>query len=250
MNPPLTDTINSDTLPQHIAIIMDGNGRWAKKKGFDRTFGHQEGVESVRKAIEVCGDLGIPYLTLFAFSTENWNRPKLEVAFLMKLLANTINAEINELHQKNIRLMVIGEMDKMPSAVLKSLENAVQLTKNNTKATLTVALNYGSQMEIITATKKIAEKVKRGELDVSEITPEIIEQNLYTHNIPNVDLLIRTSGEQRISNFLLWQIAYSELYFTDVMWPDFKKENFLEAIKSYTSRERRYGKTGEQIKSE
>lgn len=250
MNLPRLDTIDNSSLPKHIAIIMDGNGRWAKKKGFDRTRGHQEGVESVRKAIEVCGDLGIPYLTLFAFSTENWNRPKLEVSFLMKLLANTINAEINELHQKNIRLMIIGEMEKLPTSALNSLQKAVELTKENTKATLIVALNYGSQLEILRATQKIAEKVKNGEMEVTEITPEIIEQNLYTHNIPNVDLLIRTSGEQRISNFLLWQIAYAELYFTDVMWPDFKKENFLEAIQSYASRERRYGKTGEQIKSE
>lgn len=250
MNPPLTDTINVENLPQHVAIIMDGNGRWANKKGFDRTFGHQQGVESVRLAIEVCGDLGIPYLTLFAFSTENWSRPKMEVSFLMKLLANTIKAEINELHQKGIRLMIIGEMEALPSSVTKSLQNAIDLTKDNKKATLIVALNYGSQLEIISAAKKIAEKVKKGDLDVSQINQEVIEQNLYTQNIPNVDLLIRTSGEQRISNFLLWQIAYAELYFTDVLWPDFKRENFLEAIKSYTSRERRYGKTGEQIKTE
>lgn len=250
MNPPLTDTINVENLPQHIAIIMDGNGRWAKKKGFDRTFGHQKGVESVRSAIAVCGDLKIPYLTLFAFSTENWSRPKREVSFLMKLLANTVKAEIKELHQKGIRLMIIGEMEALPSSVAKSLQNAIDLTKDNKKATLIVALNYGSQLEIINAAKKIAEKVKKGELEVSEINQEVIEQNLYTQNIPNVDLLIRTSGEQRISNFLLWQIAYAELFFTDVLWPDFKRENFLEAIKSYTSRERRYGKTGEQIKTE
>lgn len=250
MNQPLTDTFNPSSLPEHVAIIMDGNGRWAKRQGFDRTFGHQNAVKSVRAAIEVCGDLGIPYLTLFAFSTENWNRPKPEVSFLMKLLSKTIESEINELHDKGIRLLVIGQVEDLPNYVKKPLNKALDLTRNNSKATLTIALNYGSQAEIIRATKNIAEQVKSGILDVEAIDEKLIEQNLYTKNIPNVDLLIRTSGECRISNFLLWQIAYAELYFTEVLWPDFRHEHFLEAINSYATRERRYGKTGEQIKTE
>ena len=250
MNQINTDTIDSYNLPQHVAIIMDGNGRWAKKQGLDRTFGHQNAIKSVRSAIETCGDLGIPYLTLFAFSTENWNRPKLEVSFLMKLLAKTIESEIQELHEKGIRLMVIGELSQLPISVMKPLQKALDLTLNNTKATSVIALNYGAQAEIIRATQKIAEKVKSGELHPTQINPEVFEQNLYTHNIPPVDLLIRTSGEMRISNFLLWQIAYAELYFSDVLWPDFRKEHFMEAILNFSQRERRYGKTGEQIKTE
>ena len=250
MNQINTDTIDSYNLPQHVAIIMDGNGRWAKKQGLDRTFGHQNAIKSVRSAIETCGDLGIPYLTLFAFSTENWNRPKLEVSFLMKLLAKTIESEIQELHEKGIRLLVIGELSQLPASVMKPLQKALDLTKNNTKATLIIALNYGSQAEIIRATQKIAEKVKNGEINPDQINSEIFEQNLYTHTIPHVDLLIRTSGEMRISNFLLWQIAYAELYFSEVLWPDFRKEHFMEAISHFSQRERRYGKTGEQIKTE
>ncbi len=250
MHQSITDTIHPYNLPTHVAIIMDGNGRWAKNQGLDRTFGHQNAIKSVRSAIETCGDLGIPYLTLFAFSTENWNRPKLEVSFLMKLLSKTIESEIQELNEKGIRLMVIGEIDALPDATRKPLQRALEITQNNAKATLIIALNYGSQAEIIRATQKIAEEVKAGNLDPKEINNEIFEQNLYTNNIPNVDLLIRTSGEHRISNFLLWQIAYAELYFSDVLWPDFRKEHFLEAIQSYIQRERRYGKTGEQIKTE
>ena len=250
MNQTSTDTIDSHNLPQHVAIIMDGNGRWAKKQGLDRTFGHQNAIKSVRSAIESCGDLGIPYLTLFAFSTENWNRPKPEVSFLMKLLSKTIETEIRELHEKGIRLLVIGEMDPMPDYVKNPLQKAIDLTKNNQKATLTIALNYGSQAEILRATKKIVQKVQNGELDPHAIDFQIFEENLYTHNLPQVDLLIRTSGEFRISNFLLWQIAYAELYFTDVLWPDFRKEHFLDAVSNFSKRERRFGKTGEQIKTE
>lgn len=250
MNQSITDTINTSNLPQHVAIIMDGNGRWAKKQGFDRTFGHQNALKAVRSAIETCGELSIPYLTLFAFSTENWNRPKLEVNFLMKLLTQTIQNEIQELNGKGIRLKVIGELDNLPSSVQDPLRKAIKLTEENTKATLVIALNYGSQHEILQATKKIAEEVKKGMLEISAINEKLFENYLYTHDMPNVDLMIRTSGEHRISNFLLWQIAYAELYFTDVLWPDFRKENFIEAIKSYSQRERRYGKTGEQIKTE
>lgn len=242
--------IIKENLPQHVAIIMDGNGRWAKKQGFDRTFGHQNAIKAVRSAIGTCGDLNIPYLTLFAFSTENWNRPKIEVIFLMRLLSQTVASEIKELHEKGIRLLVIGEVDSLPSQVKKQLKKAIELTQSNSKATLVIALNYGSQDEIIRATQKIAAKVKAGELSENKIDKQVFESNLYTNNIPNVDLLIRTSGEQRISNFLLWQIAYAELYFTDVLWPDFKREDLLAAVESYVKRERRYGKTGEQIKTE
>ncbi|MFV0305851.1 MAG: isoprenyl transferase [Moheibacter sp.] len=242
--------IIKENLPQHVAIIMDGNGRWAKKQGFDRTFGHQNAIKAVRSAIGTCGDLNIPYLTLFAFSTENWNRPKIEVNFLMRLLSQTVASEIKELHEKGIRLLVIGEVDSLPSQVKKQLKKAIELTQSNSKATLVIALNYGSQDEIIRATQKIAAKVKVGELSENKIDKQVFESNLYTNNIPNVDLLIRTSGEQRISNFLLWQIAYAELYFTDVLWPDFKREDLLAAVESYVKRERRYGKTGEQIKTE
>lgn len=250
MNQSPTAKIDKSNLPQHVAIIMDGNGRWARKQGLDRTFGHRNAVESVRAAIEVCGDLDIPYLTLFAFSTENWKRPKTEVSFLMKLLSSTIKSEIDELDRKGIRLLIIGQNDKLPPAVLKQLQKAIDRTKDNKKATLIIALNYGSKDEIVNAAKKIAEDVKSGNIEISDIDQDLFEQNLYTGDIPNVDLLIRTSGEYRISNFLLWQIAYAELYFTKTLWPDFRQEDFLKAIREYSLRERRYGKTGEQIKTE
>lgn len=246
----LSDKTNSTGLPEHIAVIMDGNGRWAKQKGMTRTFGHKNAVDAVRSVIETCGELKIPYLTLFAFSTENWKRPKTEVNFLMRLLASTIKSEIKELSEKGVKLQYIGEIDKLPENVIKSLNSAAEMTKNNTGLNLTIALNYGSKNEIIRAVKQIVESVEDGKTKVSDITPELFEQNLYTKDIPNVDLLIRTSGEYRISNFLLWQIAYSELYFTDTLWPDFRKDDLMKAIEVYTNRERRYGKTGEQIKSE
>jgi len=250
MNLSLTDNINKSNLPQHVAIIMDGNGRWAKKQGLKRTFGHQNAAKAVRSAVQACGDLGIPYLTLFAFSTENWTRPETEVSFLMALLSKTIQSEIAELHEKGIRLTAIGETQNLPKKVLKQLENAIELTRNNTKATLTLALSYGSKNEILKAIKNIAQDVRSGKIDSSEIDESLFEQYLYTKNIPNVDLLIRTSGEHRISNFLLWQIAYAELYFTDVLWPDFREKDLYEAVESYLQRERRYGKTGEQIKTQ
>lgn len=250
MNLPNSDTIIKAKLPKHVAIIMDGNGRWAKQHGLERTFGHQEGVRSVREAIEVCGELEIPYLTLYAFSTENWKRPRLEVSFLMRLLSRTIQNEIDELHQKGIKLSLIGELDDLPKNVRKSLSDAVALTRNNQKANLIIALNYGAQAEIIRATKQIAEKIKNKEIEMAQIDENLFEQNLYTKDLPQVDLLIRTSGEQRISNFLLWQIAYSELYFSDILWPDFRKEHFVEALRVYAKRERRYGQTGEQIKTD
>lgn len=250
MNPQISDIIDHTKLPKHVAIIMDGNGRWAKRQGLERTFGHQHAIQSVRSAIETCGELGIPYLTLFAFSTENWKRPKMEINFLMKLLSKTIQSEIEELHQKSIKLSVIGDLAALPSSVSKSLNSAMELTRNNDKANLIIALNYGSQDEILRATKTLAEKVEKGELKADAIDAKLFEDNLFTKDIPNVDLLIRTSGEFRISNFLLWQIAYAELYFTDVLWPDFRREHFLDAIRDYINRERRYGKTGEQIETE
>lgn len=250
MNNPELENITNDLIPKHIAIIMDGNGRWAKQKGFERTFGHKNAITAVKSAIEGCRDLGVPYLTLYAFSTENWNRPKREVSFLMTLLAQSIKNEIEELHQNNIKLNVIGDLTPVPSKIIRELNKAIAFTQNNTKATLTLALSYGSKAELTHATKSIANKVKSGEIDVSDISEKLIEQNLYTHNLPEVDLLIRTSGEHRISNFLLWQIAYAELYFTDVFWPDFRKEDLFEAVENYKNRERRYGKTGEQLKTE
>lgn len=247
--PTATEKLDKAGFPKHIAVIMDGNGRWAQKKGMTRTFGHKNAVESVRSVIQTCGELQIPYLTLYAFSTENWKRPKIEINFLMTLLSSTIKSELKELHEKGVKLRYIGEISELPKDAYASLKEAEELTKNNTGLNLIIALNYGAKQEIIRAVKQIAEAVKKDEIDVTAISPELFEQNLYTNNIPNVDLLIRTSGEYRISNFLLWQIAYSELYFTDTLWPDFRKEDLIKAIAAYTSRERRYGKTGEQIKS-
>ncbi len=239
--------INTDFIPKHVAIIMDGNGRWAKKQGFKRVFGHNKGVNSVRQIVEAATDLGIEALTLFAFSTENWNRPKFEVDTLMSLLVSSLKKEIKTFQKNKIKLQTIGNIDKLPSRAKKQLKEAVEITKNNTNLTLTLALNYGSREEIINATKCISKKIVNNELKIEEIDEKIINSHLYTFTLPVVDFLIRTSGEKRISNFLLWQIAYAELYFTDVLWPDFNKEDFYEAILNYQSRERRFGKTSEQI---
>lgn len=246
----LSDKINKSDFPKHIAIIMDGNGRWAQKQGKIRTFGHKNAIKAVKDTVKTCGEIGIPYLTLYAFSTENWKRPKAEVDFLMKLLAKTIKSEILELHENGVRLRAIGDLEKLPKQVLKLLNEASELTKNNQKVNLNLALNYGSKDEILKAVKQIALAVQQKEIDIEDINSDSFEQNLFTKGIPHVDLLIRTSGEYRISNFLLWQIAYSELYFTDTLWPDFGKEDLMMAINEYVSRERRYGKTGEQIKTE
>ncbi|SMC33302.1 isoprenyl transferase [Moheibacter sediminis] len=246
----LLDNIDASSIPQHVAIIMDGNGRWAKKQGLERTFGHKHAAKSVRSAIEACGDLNIPYLTLFAFSSENWKRPAVEVSFLMSLLSQSIQSELAELHSKNIKIKLIGDFEALPKKVWKELQHAIEVTKDNTKATLTLALSYGSKNEILHAVKSIANEAKAGTLNPSDITESLFENHLYTKGLPNVDLMIRTSGEYRISNFLLWQIAYAELYFTDVLWPDFTKEDFFDAVRDYVQRERRYGKTGEQMKTE
>ena len=244
----LKDTINKDNLPKHLAIIMDGNGRWAKQKGFMRAFGHENGSKSVRLTVETCAKLGIENLTLYAFSTENWNRPKLEVDTLMKLLINSLRNEFKTLADNNIRLNCIGNLDMLPQSASKELLEAIDKTKNNTRMTLTLALSYGSREEILRAVRNISDKVKNNIISIDGIDESIINQHLYTQNLPDVDLLIRTSGEHRISNFLLWQIAYAELYFTEVLWPDFREEDLYEAIVSYQKRERRFGKTSEQIK--
>ena len=244
----LIEKINKDNLPKHLAIIMDGNGRWAKQKGLLRAFGHENGTKSVRLTVETCAKLGIKNLTLYAFSTENWNRPKLEVDTLMKLLISSLKNELQTLLDNNIRLNSIGNLEMLPKSAQKELLDVIKKTENNSRMVLTLALSYGSREEIISAIKKISDKVKNNIISLDSIDESIINQHLYTQNLPDVDLLIRTSGEHRISNFLLWQIAYAELYFTDVLWPDFKEGDLYEAIISYQKRERRFGKTSEQIK--
>ena len=246
----LKTSINTDKLPQHIAIIMDGNGRWAKQQSKLRVFGHQGGVEAVRDTVEGAAEMGVEYLTLYAFSTENWNRPKLEIDALMQLLVNTINNETRTLMDNDIRLKVIGNIESLPKKCKKNLEEAINKTAKNKRMTLVLALSYSSKWEIIEAVKKIAKRVEKQKLQIEDINEEIFNSSLSTHNIPNPELLIRTSGEHRISNFLLWQIAYSELYFTDVLWPDFRREHLNDAIVNYQNRERRFGKTSEQIEKE
>ncbi len=244
----LIDSIDKENLPRHLAIIMDGNGRWAKNRGFLRIFGHENGTKSVRLTVENCARLGIKNLTLYAFSTENWNRPKIEVDTLMKLLVNSLKKELKTLQDNNIKLNAIGNISQLPEATKNQLLQTIEHTKNNTRMTLTIALSYGAREELVSAIKKISSKVKNNIISPDDIDELIINQHLYTHDLPDVDLLIRTSGEQRISNFLLWQIAYAELYFTDVLWPDFTEKHLYEAIISYQKRERRFGKTSEQIK--
>ena len=244
----LQESINNDNLPKHLAIIMDGNGRWAKQKGLLSTLGHENGTKSVKTTVETCAKLGIENLTLYAFSTENWTRPKLEVDTLMKLLVNSLKKELKTLQENNIRLNSIGNLSKLPESILKELNGVIDKTKNNTRMILTLALSYGSREELLNVVKNISDKVKNNIISIDLIDESIINQHLYTHNLPDVDLLIRTSGEHRISNFMLWQIAYAELFFTDVLWPDFTDENLYEAIISYQKRERRFGKTSEQIK--
>ena len=241
------EDINLDKLPQHIAIIMDGNGRWAKSRGEKRTFGHKNAISAVRNAINACQEVGVPFLTLYTFSSENWNRPEEEVSTLMTLLYETLLSESSDMLSKGLRLWVIGNIDELPELVREQLLNVMEITKNNTKANLILAINYGSQKEIIKAVKEISQKVKSGTLSTEDINEETFENHLYSKNFPAVDLMIRTSGEIRISNFLLWQLAYAELQFLDVLWPDFSKEDLFKAIVDYQKTERRYGKTSEQI---
>lgn len=239
--------INKQNIPQHIAIIMDGNGRWAKQQGEERLFGHSVGVESVREALNGCKKLGVKYLTLYTFSTENWNRPKEEIDGLMNLLVQTIANEVDELNENGIRLLTIGDDDGLPESCQDELREAKEKTSKNTEFNLILALNYSSRWEIKKSIKLIAESYKEGRINLSDINDELISNSLTTANYPDPELLIRTSGEHRISNFLLWQIAYSELYFTDVLWPDFKEADLYQAVLAYQKRERRFGKTSEQL---
>ncbi|MEI6852934.1 MAG: isoprenyl transferase [Bacteroidota bacterium] len=243
----MKEKINPQKLPQHVAIIMDGNGRWAKKRGALRIFGHQHGVTAVRETVEAAAEIGIKYLTMYAFSTENWNRPKFEVDALMDLLVRTINNETETLKKNNIRLIAIGNIESLHKDCYNELMKTIKITENNTHMTLVLALSYSSKWEIIEAVKSIAQKVKNNELEIAEIDQNIISDSLSTKGMPDPELLIRTSGEYRISNFLLWQLAYSELYFTPVLWPDFRKDDFYKAIINYQERERRFGMTSEQI---
>ena len=239
--------IDIERLPRHIAIIMDGNGRWAKRRNQPRVFGHRQGAKSVRKVVEATARLGINNLTLYAFSTENWNRPKHEIKTLMKLLVNALKNELGLMMKNNIRLNAIGHTDMMPTNVQQELQEVLDETKENTGLVLTLALSYGARQEILRAVQEISHKVKNNIISVENVDDNIINKHLYTQNLPDVDLLIRTSGEVRISNFLLWQIAYAELYFTDELWPDFNETSLHKAIAEYQKRERRFGKTSEQI---
>ena len=242
------EQIKQDRIPRHIAIIMDGNGRWAKKQGLARMFGHKQGVETVHRITEAAAELGIGYLTLYAFSTENWNRPKEEVDALMALLVDTIVKETPTLMKNNIVLQTIGDISRLPEATRKKFLECIEQTSKNTGLTLIIALSYSARWELIQAAKHIASAVQQGQLRIEEINEEVLSNHLTTADIPDPDLLIRTSGELRISNFLLWQLAYSEMYFTSCLWPEFTNEEFYRAIVDYQSRERRFGKTSEQVK--
>ena len=246
----LLDKIDKSHLPRHIAIIMDGNGRWAKEQGQDRLFGHLHGVESVRNIVEGCAELGIGYLTLYAFSTENWDRPEEEVIGLMELLVNTIRDEVETLKKNNIRLHVIGDMNMLPEHARNELNEALEITKENKGLQLVMALSYSGRWELLNAVKNIVAEVKKGKLITEDINQEIFQQYLCTREFPDPELMIRTGGDYRISNFLLYQLAYAELYFTDTRWPDFRKENLYEAIVDYQNRERRFGKTSDQVTEE
>tara|TARA_B110000967_G_C18858489_1_gene548569 strand:+ start:352 stop:1098 length:747 start_codon:yes stop_codon:yes gene_type:complete len=244
----LLKNINLDKIPKHIAVVMDGNGRWAKKHGYLRAIGHKSGVKAVREIVQACDDIGVKYLTLYTFSTENWNRPKLEVNALMELMIDSLTKELEGFQKNNVRILTIGDLNELPSRCKKKFTDVVRKTEKNTGLNLVFALSYSSRKEIISAVKSIAENVLNNTLGLDDITSELIDQHLYTAAIPDPDLLIRTSGEKRISNFLLWQVAYSELHFTPVLWPDFKKDDLFTAVIDYQQRERRFGKTSEQIK--
>ncbi len=241
------DKIDKEKLPRHIAIIMDGNGRWAKRRGNERVFGHKNGVKAVRETIEAAAELGVGYLTLYAFSTENWNRPRTEIDALMSLLVVTLDEELETLMKNNIRLMTIGDTDSLPSRVKKHLKRTMEITSGNTGLKLILALSYSAHWEIVEAVRKIVSQVENGEIGAEEVTCDYFADCLKTKDIPDPELLIRTSGEYRISNFLLWQIAYAELYFTPTLWPDFRKEDLYEAICNFQNRERRFGMISEQV---
>jgi undecaprenyl diphosphate synthase len=242
--------MNDSRLPRHIAIVMDGNGRWAKQRRLPRHAGHQAGVETVRQVIELCAEQQISVLSLFAFSSENWQRPKQEVSLLMDLFVTALRRDVNELHQNNIRIRFIGDRQAFSESLQQLIHQSEQLTQANTGLTLVIAANYGGHWDIVEATKKIAQRVEQGTLQSQQIHQELFEQHLCLADLPKPDLFIRTSGEKRISNFLLWQLAYSELYFTDTLWPDFDKQAFMQALEFYASRQRRFGRTGEQIETQ
>lgn len=243
----IKDTIDKTRLPQHVAIIMDGNGRWAKERGQLRVFGHKNGVKAVRDTVEGAVEIGIKYLTLYAFSTENWNRPKLEVSALMELLVNTINKETKTLMDNGVKLHAIGNLEQLPSKCYARLQEAIQKTADNTNCTLTLALSYSARWEITEAVRQVAQQVQAGEITLNDIDENRVAQHLATRGMPDPELMIRTSGEQRISNYLLWQLAYAELYFTDKMWPEFRRNDLFEALATYQNRERRFGMISEQL---
>jgi undecaprenyl diphosphate synthase len=245
----VSDLIDKQNIPKHIAVIMDGNGRWAKQKGAARIFGHHHAVKSVRETVEGCAELGVEFLTLYAFSTENWNRPQIEVNALMELLVSTISGEVKTLNKNSIRLQAIGDLESLPKSCQKELAKAIADTAKNTRMTLVLALSYSARWEIINAVKNIAKDIENGKLKSDAIENKLFESYLNTASMPDPDLLIRTSGEMRISNFLLWQIAYSEIYVTETLWPDFRKDHLHKAIIDYQKRERRFGKTSEQLPS-
>lgn len=241
--------IERGNLPVHVAIIMDGNGRWARSKNLPRVEGHREGINSVREVVRAAAEIGVKYLTLYTFSTENWNRPRGEVTALMRLLLKTIRSEVNELNKNNVRLMTIGKLHDLPLPARRGMENAIQLLKNNTGLTLNLALSYSSRQEITEAVRKIVEKVVSGQIHKNQVDEQLIAQHLYTAAIPDPDLLIRTSGELRVSNFLLWQLAYTEIYVTERFWPEFRRLEFFKAIQAYQKRERRFGRVSEQLQN-
>ncbi|MGV8914173.1 MAG: polyprenyl diphosphate synthase [Kaistella sp.] len=243
----IKNQLNLEHLPQHVAIIMDGNGRWAKSRGEERTFGHRSAIKAVRDVVNACNEIHIPFLTLYTFSSENWKRPNDEVSTLMSLISETLLLEAEEIFSKGLRMHVIGDIDKLPELVRTQMLHLVDITKDNKRGNLILALSYGSQNEILNAVKQISRKVKEGEITEEEITEKLFEDHLYTKDFPPVDLLIRTSGEVRISNFLLWQIAYAELQFLDILWPDFGREDLFKCIYDFQNKERRFGKTSEQL---
>lgn len=241
--------IDLQRVPRHVAVIMDGNGRWAKGKGMERIFGHKNALTAVRESVAAATDIGVKAITLYAFSTENWNRPKLEVKALMTLLVTSLKKELPGFQENGVKVNAIGDLKSLPSKAQKVLAEVIDATKSNGKIILTFALSYGSREEIVNTIQNISKKVVNNQLTIEEIDENVINSHLYTFNLPDVDLMIRTSGEQRISNFLLWQMAYAELYFTNVLWPDFRKSDFFDAVIEYQNRERRFGKTSEQIKT-
>lgn len=244
----MSEPVNLKSLPRHVAVVMDGNGRWAQQHGHERTYGHQNAIEAVRSTIEGAGELGIQYLTLYTFSTENWNRPKTEVDMLMTLLVQSIHNELEGLMKNQVRLMVTGRMEDLPEDCRQSLQDAIDQTAGNKGLTVVLALSYSGRAELIDMTRRIARQAVAGELQADEITEQTIQQNLYHGNIPDPDIMIRTGGDCRISNFLLWQLAYAELFFVSKMWPDFRKQDLFDIVRAFQTRERRFGKTGEQVR--